>query len=689
AGSDSNLRGLLVEVETGGAVTNVGKVLAEQGNASLIGFAVNQKGKVSATTSVNLNGTVRLMAREGIQNPTSTGGKLLGKSTLRGSDLDDGLGKTANVTLDTASSTSVDLDTDKTTTAIDAQAQLKSAIEISGHDIVIKDQATVTAHSGNISVAAVDNPGDPKFKGNARIYLDSGSKIDASGVKNVSLPMERNVIEVELRKNELRDAPQQRDGVLYGEKVKVDIRDAQLSYDAVTGSLLTAKIPVADIKGAVDRIARNIDERSTDGGNINLSTSGSVVSQTGSVLDFSGGSVAYRDGVIATTQLMSQGQVVDIAKADPNQHYDSIVGSLTLPADKWGVKQSWQIPGLQSAHSESAYVDGKAGGHLVIQAYESALAGTFDGQTISGTRQRLPALQAAASSLYFDMTQGNLFGKQNVVFSQEKANIPSIDVAINRQAPNSKQVAPLVLNPASFKNAGIGRLSIRTNGTVTLQDGQTLALTDNAQLRIEAAGVDIQGGIVTHGGSVQVQPVQSAGVLAANPINMGTNASIDVSGVWLNDWLSSQQGKPLSGLAAINGGSVSFLTERGDLTLQTGSHIDASSGAWMKTQGKLVAGTAGAISFTAATQTGSGVVSKLVLDGDVSAWGLTKGGSLNLVSNQVLIDSAVTTSSDGQQLLLSPQFFQRGGFSDYKVTANAGSLKVAENTLIQPRQANR
>ncbi|NOU13025.1 MAG: filamentous hemagglutinin N-terminal domain-containing protein, partial [Methylococcaceae bacterium] len=247
AGSDSDIRGLLVEVGTGGETNNVGKVIAERGNASLMGFAVNQKGIASATTSVRLNGSVRLLAREGIQSPSSTGGKLLPGSTTRATDQGDGLGTSAKVTLSKGSVTSVDLDADKSLTAIDAQAQAASTIEISGHKVLLQDQSTVQAKSGKVSIAAVDNPADPRLKGKARILLEKGSKIDVSGVKNVSLPIERNVVQVELRKNELKDAPLQREGVLFGKKVLVDLRDADLKYSA-TGELTSASIPLADIK---------------------------------------------------------------------------------------------------------------------------------------------------------------------------------------------------------------------------------------------------------------------------------------------------------------------------------------------------------------------------------------------------------------------------------------------------------
>jgi len=57
--ADSNdFAGLLVEVDTGGKVSNFGDMLAKQGNITMSGFVVNQAGRVNATTSVNLNGSI-------------------------------------------------------------------------------------------------------------------------------------------------------------------------------------------------------------------------------------------------------------------------------------------------------------------------------------------------------------------------------------------------------------------------------------------------------------------------------------------------------------------------------------------------------------------------------------------------------------------------------------------------------
>jgi len=93
ASADPNLRGVLVEVDVdnpgaadallagqgllhteAGTVTNAGNVskvdgikgdgiFADRGNITLVGFAVNQQGRLSATTSVTENGSIKLLAR--------------------------------------------------------------------------------------------------------------------------------------------------------------------------------------------------------------------------------------------------------------------------------------------------------------------------------------------------------------------------------------------------------------------------------------------------------------------------------------------------------------------------------------------------------------------------------------------------------------------------------------------------
>ncbi len=691
AGSSSGIRGLLVEVGTGGQVNNSGKILAEQGNASLMGFAVNQQGIVSATTSVKLNGSVSLVASEGIQDPTGTGGKLLPKATLRAVDSGDGLGTHATVTLAGGSVTSVELDADKTTTAIDAQAQSHSQIQISGHNVNVEGNATVRAKSGDIAITAVDDPADPTSKGDARVFVASGAVIDASGMQNVPVSAAQNIVQVELRANELRDSPLQRKGILYGQTVSVDLRDATLKYDS-KGNLLSAAIPIADITGAVQRIARNIDQRSTSGGTVSLTSSGDVLTQSGSLIDFSGGSVAYQGATVHTTQLLSGGQVYDIASADPNRHYDSIVGVITANYPQWGYSQSWVIPAMASNHYQAGYIQGAAGGNLTISAYEASLNGTLNGATIAGTYQRSATQLATGSSLSVDLSNNNLYSLQDIVFSQNPSVANSAaSQPLPRKSPLSTDAAALVLNAGMFKQSGISHVSIKTNGAISLQKDAQMDLPVFGSLNLAASHFDIEGAIVAPSGSINLKPISVGGTLSATDITLGSSAQLDVAGLWANDVRDRQQGNNL-GIIASNGGSVTLVAEQGNLDLHKGSLIDVSGGAYLNDQSQLSAGTGGRINLTAATDYSGGKPSSLILDGKLSGWAISQGGSLAISTNEVVVGAASNapahSGASTTPLILAPDFFQQNGFANYSLTSNVYGLTVASNLNIISQQHN-
>jgi filamentous hemagglutinin family protein len=661
AASDSGVRGLLVEVGTGGDVTNLGKIVAERGNASLIGYQVTQQGRVSATTSVNLNGSVRLLAREGIQNPQATQGALLPGSTRRSTDLGDGLGLRSKVILGDGSVTAVALDADKKATAVDAQEQPQSRIEIMGHTVVAEAGSAVRAKSGKVQLTASDDPKNPQVQGDSRIYLEKGSRIDASGVRKVELAMDRNVLKVELRNNELRDAPLQKNGILHGATVAVDIRD--IGADG--------RIPIADLSGALARIARNIDERSTEGGSIALSSSGDVIARPGSVVDVSGGSVAYRDGFIETTQLLSGGRVIDIAHADPRQRYDGFLGRLGM------------LPGLGLKRYEPGYVEGKDGGELSISAFNALLDGILLGKTQSGPHQRDPADQPEGGSLSIDLTAGSAAGRQDVAFAPHTPAAVGVGDAFPSQDGTA---APLVLDPGLFQDAGLHRVAIETNGGIRIAQDSTLALGAGGSLELAASGFDVQGRIVVPSGDVSLEAGEFS---PASAITLGRQAGIDVSGRWINDGLDQQQGKALRPLF-IDGGSVNLAAEQGDLRLEKGSRIAAGGGARRGLDGSITAGKGGSITLAAATSEAGGAPANLILEGSLQAYALEQGGSLSLRSNRVVIGAgAAPVAAFGENpLVLGEDFFRNGGFGEYDIGSNRHGLTVADGARIQPRQRN-
>lgn len=671
--TDTNLRGMLVEVGYGGQTTNAssGIVLAQTGNISMIGFAVNQDGIASASTSVSLNGSVRLLAEEGVQTPSSFNTHLIGNTTQRSIALNDNLpqslGTNATVTLEAGSITSVGLDTSNAT-AIAANTQPKSQIEISGHNINLQNGSLVQAHSGTVNVNAWETPEifnsagalTPTALGTASINLQSGSLIDVSGV-DVSESMSANVISIKLQSNELANSPTQRNGVLYGATDYVDLRDASIVYDS-NGSPTTATVPIANIIGSVQTIPSNIAERSTAGGIINLNSTGEVIVNTGSTLNFSGGSVAYQSGDITITELISAGQIYNIGTANPNLIYTGY---------------------FNQTFYQEGYVQGAAGGNLNITSYSALLDGTLQGSTTVGAEQRQASNWATGSTLNINLLSNNIFIQQDVVFSNGNSGL-TLAPADSLPVINGNQSNPVALNinTEMLKSSGIQNLTINSNGSITMDKGAQLQLADQGRLNLNADGFNILGNIEIPSGSVNLNYVDSGinSTEITGNIVLGSSALIDVSGLWVNDWLDIRQGNTLSEVA-INGGSVN-LTAPGSIELSAGSQINAGGGAWKLISNGVTAGKAGSIylnsgSLEASTELGN----------QLSAYGLQNNGTLNLVVDQVVIGNQAPTDP-AQTLQLANGFFQAGGFSSYNITSSLFGLTVEDNFQLNLLQQN-
>ena len=111
-----------------------------------------------------------------------------------------------------------------------------------------------------------------------------------SGEQDVPVDVTRNVIDVELRGDELKDSPLQRDGVLRNKTVFVDARNGT---------------PLADVSGAVAGIETGIRERNATGGDITLRSEGDLIVRAGSQLNVSGGSIVWKAGQIDTTVVVA------------------------------------------------------------------------------------------------------------------------------------------------------------------------------------------------------------------------------------------------------------------------------------------------------------------------------------------------------------------------------------------------
>ena len=410
ASTDPTIRGLLIQVGDtgtgGGKVTNgsVAEILANEGNVTLAGLAVNQNGRVSATTTVRNGGSILLQAED--TTATSLGNATtiaaLPTSTLRSGTL----------VLGASSRTSVDLQGSSSDTTVDVDAQPKSNIDLEAGQIQILNNASVIAPSGNVTLNALSAPqldiAQTTFvPDSSRIYLAPSSVIDVSGA-TVTESVSDNSLAVQLRGSELENSPLQRNGPLRGLTVYVDVRDlGTLNGTAWVGT------PLADLTGDVSTIQRDVFQRNLTGGTITMSASGSVIVSPGATLNVSGGQIDWQSGYVKSSVLVgANGTLTPIAQANPDGDYVGTLDSISQSDPHWGSTLTATLPGHDPRGAYVAgYAQGFDAGTLSIVTPAVVLDGNLQAAATVGPLQRTPPTNFAASPLY----PGQLYRPSNQV----------------------------------------------------------------------------------------------------------------------------------------------------------------------------------------------------------------------------------------------------------------------------------
>lgn len=694
---NTDFSGLLVEVGSGGRVDNLGNVLARQGNVTLAGFAVNQKGRVTATTSARVNGSIRLMARQGL-GADSTGNTLNPLETVNAE------GNTAKLTFAKGSTTEIIADT-KDATAIDEQKQPQSALYASAHTVHFQSGSKIHLPGGKVEVAASNNPFQPDTPlagplgrdiKRGRILIDSGVKIDVSGSKTIKASVTRNVVDVPVQSYELRNSPRQKGGVLQGKTVRVDIRD---------------KTPILDTGGAEKRVERGIDERLGNGGVINLTSAGDIHVSPKAVFDISGGTVNYQGGYINTSKLLTDyGTVINISAADPNQHYRSLLGTYEEIHPKWGVTKVWQNAGLYGrGRYEAGYLEGLDAGALHISTPEMSWNGSLIAGSNSGFFQRNPQDRAFGGLFEVDsatylaelLQSDNTLTKQNLVLQKNKG----LFIAAGRpsQTTSLNSSHDLVISTDGLNQSGIQDVHIKSLGNALIGEDATIAFPSGktkgdhtSQFHLTAGNIDVKGDINLPGGNVKLHSGNNDGDISKFPgalgkITLAPSSKLNVSGRWVNDFALGLTAVPTEGLA-INGGGIELFAA-GDMTLQSGSVLHADGGAWLAQDEKLSEGKAGNIVLRAITPA-SEQKPAMKLDATLTAYGLSNGGKLTLQhpGNIVIGAQALTTASDNSVLSLPVKngrlaFPGTSGFDQFELLSGL-DMQLKSNTNLNLIQKN-
>jgi filamentous hemagglutinin len=686
ASSDPSLRGLVVEVDKGGAAWNQlsGQIAAPRGNITMVGFAVNQEGRLSATTTVAANGSIRLEAADTAFFGTSS----TNSTTVASSH--GGL-----LTVGTASSISVLPELDSTATAVDAQTQLVSDVKLLGEQVFVRG-GSIEAPGGNVSIIAAANPtlGAAGSDAAAKIRIDPGAVISVAGSES-TLPMAANLVTAQLRANEFADDPTQRNGNLRGQTVVVDAR-----IDGGSGTLNGTPSNFANLSGQIAAVPRTIAQRTAAGGNVAIAAEGDVAIASGSAIDVSGGVTHYQGGIVQTTFLRgADGVLYPIATADPLKTYVGVVNpTFGVTYDKWGVQEVVASPGL--SHFEAGYDQGAAAGTLRIAGPRLQVDGTLRGHAINGPYQRTAStavqgglLEIGTATIAGDPDATGLIAPGAITFSRTAEG----GVIAEDMAPASTLQLPVDF----LTSGGFTRTKILSAGEISLPVGLSLSLAPGSSFQLTGARIDLDSSVTAPGGSLGFTADTSltVGTPAFRPgVYVGEGVTLDASGRWTNDLGAARSTwQPLWR----DGGSIALRlaanASGGELSFANGDTLDVSGGASLDVGGALVGGKGGSLTIAA----GAGAIS-FAATPTIAGFGVNgaAGGTFALSAPRLKLDSAPvwapvqvfdTSASDQGFLELGAPLFSSAGFRNFTLTAagvrmadgsNRDVLEVAPGTAL-------
>lgn len=664
ASDDASLRGILVEVNSGGEATNLGEIIAERGNVTMAGLTVNQNNRISATTSISANGSIRLLARDtDIAEPFQQGSNTISTNN------------TGTVSLGENSVTQILAELDSDDKAVNDQIQFNSRVEIMGEKIHLKENSKIIARGGEVDIIAVEDPSGTipassnapiERRDNVVVQIEAGSLIDVSG-NDATLEMSRNNIEVELRGNELKDLPLQRNGALRGETVVVDVRKAD-------------DFQIGDISGNIAGIERTVAERTSAGGSVKINSEGDIRFLEGAEIDVSGGVISYNEGEVQTTLLSAGAVQVDIHNADPNQIYDGVHSIVS--------------------NFETAYVEGKDAGTVQLAGHGLIADGTLTGNTTVGQFQRTESSRPQGGKLIIGLSDGQGitdFRAPNITLQDMGLTdtIGNFNIGIDQTFSDVGLAAfedNVLLSTSFLKTGGFTQAELNSNGNITLSNGDALLLQPDSQLKFNGQSVNINRSISSAAGDLEFvsRNVNTQVNISGKPkgLFISDNVTLDVSGNWTND-LSTVTGTffPTSPIM-LNGGSITLRAEEIGTQISTGDTVGILSlgGARRDQQGGFEFGKGGDVTLTLAEQD---IALNIGKDNLVFGYGGDVGGKLSINANGISIEDMTPDGwFAGQSVVaggvtkLADFIFSDTGFSEFDITSNQGNITIQGDAKI-------
>ncbi len=569
---------------------NEGIVSAPRGNVTLTGYSVvNAPGAVlSATTANNRAGSVVLTARDygGPEifdpQPALTGATFdpIASREYRFGPLL--LGRGNLIEIGPESGDDQVLFNGGATDFAQSQLALTGGVVRMEPDSILRAPAAAMRISGDFPARVFTGDVTPAMAGRLQAFvMEAGSVIDLGGLKGLEAPITRNFVEVATFRNELADAPLQRNGFLFqnAQQRGLVTIDTRIGSEIVAWQATANNTPIP------------LAERLAPGGRLEVAAERSFL-LAGSVIDVSGGTLTYQGGLRpSTTRLLSaSGRIYDIGTAPADQVYVGLPGLLTRSQERWGVEENFASPLLATRPVfEAGYTEGfDAGSVTFVGRFYGD--GVVQGGAFVGDRQ-LAATRTGATT-----NDGDEFTSTDVPhggtlsfdgFGRVVRVVGNVDQTITRTSGISGLVNPVfvpvtdalptdfasrlvpaepVRNQLDFRyalegdpipagrfdsqlslrdvvNRGWSTVRVAGDGRVTLPEGAEISLPPGGQIAINAWSVDLGGRILIPGGRITVQA--NAGDRVAPPGSTDSAPPVEVDGMALPPGAETLAGAPI------------------------------------------------------------------------------------------------------------------------------------------------
>ncbi|MGK5075295.1 filamentous haemagglutinin family protein [Janthinobacterium sp. ZB1P44] len=680
---------------TAGKVVNTGLIQAREGDVTLTGRDVRQEGVLLASTTAATRGTIHLNA----------------------------LGSDAAVTVGRGATTAILVEDDGKTTALDSQRDAMRGPAVTDTENVVavndrRDQSRIEIGSAGTVEFMGDSltlatGGQIAVNAASRSLLRDGAQLDVSGAVGVKVAMEANNIEINVQGNEQRDAPVNRDGkALLNSNIWVDRRKLVFvpkgtnGYDSdrwyTAGGLL-------EVAGYLGTQGHSVSEWMAQGGTVSFGGK-DVVTQAGSAINLSGGTLDVQTGAVRQTWLKGlDGKLHEAGSAPADLAYLGVYKGYEEEHARWGKDASafYANPLIAAQQRlENGYTVGRDAGKLVVATGSAVLEGGIAGDVFQGERQtQAPQalLDGYQQSQFAAAQRGQLivgqyqpmFDKRTGVLQHalsavmDEVRLTRVQDGIAAGLDVADVLAPerqgkLLLDTGLLNDQHLGAIRLAAKGSITVDSA--LQVADGGNITLFGKDVAINSSLRSRGGSIAAGNVlNQIGALGmvdtlVNPgaplgkLVLADGVSLDTSGL-----LSNVLRDPLAvaGLPYINGGNVS-LRANGDVHIGSGSLVDVSSGAAILAQAKQQGGKGGSVTLAS-----YGAKADLMLGegAQVRGHGVQGGGKLELQANKIMIGNV--EKSGAGSLQLDGGFFDQG-FSSYSLVGKQG-VTVADGAQVEVR----